>query len=373
MISPTLKKTLLIPVIPDNDKIQAIRVRRSLYAFIGAGIHTLMCMILWVDGLFRTTLWEFIGVFSVIWIGYFVNFLIIRLGINKRFKDPRLTFPMMLWAVSCLMYTIALTNSLRSVLLMFYLLILAVGAFYLNRFRYVWMVLYGIVWYLAIIIYFINYYPDLINLKTEMAVFFCYVGISFSLSVVCAKMNNLRKELKRKNRSLSAALKYIKSISVTDELTGLKNRRYIYNILSQQRLMAERKQYGFSICMIDLDYFKNINDLYGHLLGDKMLKSFAATVAKKLRKIDYFARIGGEEFLLILPLTDKIQAERMAGRLRETIENENFNNIVPGAKLTVSIGVTDYRWPEMIEETLSRADGALYSAKRAGRNQVKVD
>ncbi len=299
--------------------------------------------------------------------------MVLRSGINQRFQDPELTMPMMLWVVSSLMFTVLLTIDLRPVLLMYYLLTLVFGSYQLKKSQFNLLTFYGIALYLLTIIIFIDSYPGVISLKKELAVFVCYAAISFALAIVCSRMNDLRKHLKVKNNKLKSALEYIKTISLTDELTGLKNRRYIFNVLQEQRLLSERGQYFFTICIMDVDHFKEINDTFGHVLGDKILQGLAQKILVTLRKIDYFARFGGEEFLLVLPFTDKVQAKKTADRIRSIIENSHFDEIVPNLKVTISIGVAEYHWPEKIEVTLTRADAALYAAKRGGRNQVVVD
>jgi len=337
---------------------------------LGALIHTAICWMLWIAGLFRVSGMEFIALFGVIWIGYLSYFSLLRTGLNKHFADSTLTIPILFWAVSAIMYTLALTNDLRAVLLMFYLLVLVFSAYYLDWRQYIYIILYGALLYLGVILFFMSQYPDYIKPKKEIIVFLCYIVISFSLAIICSKMNTLRKHLNEKNEGLELALKDTESLSVTDELTGVKNRRFILSILQQQRLLAERGQYIFAVCMLDIDHFKRVNDRHGHQVGDNFLIILCRKIEKMLRKMDFFARIGGEEFLFILPLVNVEQATQSAERIREYIEESDFSEVAPDLKATVSIGVTAYQWPEKIETTLARVDAALYAAKQAGRNKV---
>jgi diguanylate cyclase (GGDEF)-like protein len=356
-----------------NSTIQNLRVQRGLYTLLGAFLHTFVCFLLWVNGLFHVSAIEFIGLFSVIWAGYLFYFILLKTGVNQRFQDPDLIMSIVFWAVSSIMYTVALTTELRALLLMFNLLALVFSAFYLSKKQYVIIIAYSIFLYVCVIVYLANTYPKFIDLKEESAVFVSYVFLSSALAFICYKMNDLRKRLNRKNKKLAIAIKHSANLSVTDDLTKIKNRRYIFDILRHQVLMAKRGQYFFAVCMLDVDHFKKINDIYGHLAGDEVLKAFCNNISLVLREIDYFARIGGEEFLFVLPLVDETQAKQMAERIRMQVEKSNFDKIAIGLKITASLGVVAYQSPEKIETTLARVDEALYSAKRSGRNQVATN
>ncbi len=357
-------------IIPKDDHKQKLRVRRGLYALMGGFFHTLFCILLLVEGVFRITTTEFVFLFSGFWVVHVSLFLCLRLGINKKFKDPSLTLPMILWGISCVMLTVYLSTELRTALLMFYLLSLVFGVFHLEWRQFLLVNLYGLFLYLWVLISLYYFEPLEFKLKIELAVFFSFVLVSFSFGAICAEINSLRSYLRIKNDKLSSALEIIESVSMTDELTKIKNRRFILSTLENQRLMVERGNYFFSVCMIDIDHFKNVNDTYGHNIGDEILKGLCDKIVECLRKIDYFARYGGEEFLLVLPLTNLEHAKLSAERLRKIVEKTNFDHIIPNFKITLSIGVTEFQWPEEIENLLARVDVALYAAKRHGRNQV---
>jgi diguanylate cyclase (GGDEF)-like protein len=366
-------RPLNFSIIPKGDKKQALRVRRGLYALLGAFIHTIICYLLFEDEIFRVTGKEFIVLFSVMWLVHIFFFSMLRSGLNKRFKDPSLTLPIMLWAISSLMFTVYLTNELRAVLLMFYMLTLVFGVFRLNLFEYILTALYGILLYFIIILVLIYYHPIFIQPQKEWVVFACFFMIAITFAIVSAEMNGIMNHLRFKNEKLSLALGYIRSISMTDDLTGIKNRRYILNTLEHQRLLCERGRYTFSVCMFDLDHFKEINDVYGHHVGDLLLKQISREILEQTRKIDHFARIGGEEFLLVLPFSDEEHAQKIAERIRLKIENARFEEILFDRTMTISVGVTGFHWPEEIDITLARVDAALYAAKRSGRNRVIVN
>ena len=124
----------------------------------------------------------------------------------------------------------------------------------------------------------------------------------------------------------------------------------------------------FSLLMLDIDYFKNVNDTYGHDVGDYVLKELCSTIKNMIRKTDIFGRWGGEEFLLILPNTNKDEAISIATKIRNIIENHKFDYI---PQVTISIGVSVYNEKSRKEIFLKKVDDALYKAKSSGRNCVE--
>lgn len=172
---------------------------------------------------------------------------------------------------------------------------------------------------------------------------------------------------------LDQALTIIRDLAIRDELTGVFNRRELIRIAEQEKERFERHESPFCLCLIDVDYFKRINDTYGHAAGDQVLKRLAGKIREEIRSTDYFGRYGGEEFLLILVGSDAAAAASFSDRIREAIEALSFDNMPDIASVTISIGVAQYLSGETIEQTLTRADSALYLAKNAGRNRVAVD
>jgi diguanylate cyclase (GGDEF)-like protein len=141
-------------------------------------------------------------------------------------------------------------------------------------------------------------------------------------------------------------------------------------MLHEEMARAEHSASSCSIALIDLDWFKRINDGYGHPTGDEVLRTFAITVFANIRTIDKFGRYGGEEFLLILPDTSDDAAERILDRLRSIIADLDWSAFSPGMQVTISAGVATLRAGETADAFLARADSALYAAKARGRNRI---
>lgn len=164
----------------------------------------------------------------------------------------------------------------------------------------------------------------------------------------------------------------LEDLSIHDGLTGLYNFREFHRQLAEETERSWRYGHSLSLLMLDIDHFKSVNDSFGHLAGDEVLRALAARVRRECRPADRIARYGGEEFTILLPETGASGAQAMAERIRETLANYAIP-LEPGptVNLTVSIGVAAY--PEdsdSAEKLIGAADQALYAAKRAGRNRV---
>ncbi len=169
------------------------------------------------------------------------------------------------------------------------------------------------------------------------------------------------------------AEKKLEHLATTDDLTGLWNRRHFMNSATGEFERARRYGQYFSLLMIDIDYFKKLNDTHGHAAGDAVLRHLAGMLKGSMRRTDITGRVGGEEFSIILPNTGIENAELLAERLRLTVEKSPASYSEKTLFLTVSIGLTAYSPGfESIDEMLLLADNALYEAKEGGRNRVVI-
>lgn len=169
---------------------------------------------------------------------------------------------------------------------------------------------------------------------------------------------------------LRRALQRVEQDAATDALTGQPNRRSLDQLLKRQVAKAEHSAQPFSLLMLDIDHFKQINDLHGHSVGDAALRAFAARVSEHLREGDVCARYGGEEFVVVLPETALPAAREIAERLRHAVADGALPT-APPLSVTVSIGTAEFTQVLTPQQLLNRADEATYVAKKSGRNQVR--
>jgi diguanylate cyclase (GGDEF)-like protein len=184
-------------------------------------------------------------------------------------------------------------------------------------------------------------------------------------SYIAIALNNSRQsdELKAKAAELELALR-------TDALTGLYNRRHVLEKIDEERIRFQRNARPFSIVICDIDFFKKVNDVYGHDCGDAVLKALAGLLGRHIRKQDCLARWGGEEFLLLLPETSKAGASVLAKKLRQRVEEFEFAYAGLKLPITMTFGVAEYISDFGIDACIVGADSALYKGKNSGRNCV---
>jgi diguanylate cyclase (GGDEF)-like protein len=188
----------------------------------------------------------------------------------------------------------------------------------------------------------------------------------------CLRTKALQDELREKNRQLEEVLLKVEQLAITDPLTELFNRRRFETALENEFKRTMRYGSPNSCLMIDIDFFKKINDEYGHHIGDVVLKETAQVVKSCIRDIDVVARWGGEEFIVLLPETKKEEALGVASRILKVIADHSFSQIT--RKITVSIGLAGVPDTSIdtAEKLIQSADLAMYEAKSKGRNRIEV-
>lgn len=186
-----------------------------------------------------------------------------------------------------------------------------------------------------------------------------YLSVFISLNLVAVGFILMVKERADEKNRLMA---------ITDSLTGCWNRLRVKECMQYEVTRYQRYGVPVSILLIDIDFFKSVNDLHGHVTGDRLLKEFAALVRTLQRDTDLFGRWGGEEFIVVLPSSDAAAAAVMAERIRHETASATFAD---GLRITISIGLAEYLPGETLEQWIGRADAALYTAKNTGRNRIE--
>ncbi len=203
-----------------------------------------------------------------------------------------------------------------------------------------------------------------------------FISILFILLIAYwnIKLHKAKQEIEKTNILLKKAQKEIEDknialekLAITDKLTGIYNRTKLDKILLDEINRCKRFKCSFGFCILDIDYFKSTNDNFGHLIGDEVLISFVKLLKESVRETDYIGRWGGEEFVIIVPKTNKKNLVAFAEKLRTKIEKFNFEKV---GKKTASFGITVTTGNDSLETVIKRADDALYQAKKEGRNKV---
>ena len=199
------------------------------------------------------------------------------------------------------------------------------------------------------------------------------VHATTELKAVTAELQKTKRSLAIKETELKAVIAQADEVANTDALTFLPNRRQMIGDLQREVILSDRYDTPLAISMLDIDHFKNINDTYGHPVGDEVLQRLAGELRQRIRQPDTIGRYGGEEFLVILPHSTLQAAIEQAERLCRHVRSLLIKSNEAGISLTISIGIAQYKIHNEDWQTfLSRADAALYRAKNAGRDQWAV-
>ncbi|OWY39823.1 hypothetical protein CEK28_07295 [Xenophilus sp. AP218F] len=184
------------------------------------------------------------------------------------------------------------------------------------------------------------------------------------------RLQRYNRQLERDNAILNDTLRRIEDMVQRDPMTHVLNLRALMQAAEQAVVQAEAGDQPFAAALFDLDHFKNVNDRFGHQVGDEVLCRFCELVSAELREGDAFGRYGGEEFLLLAAESEGGSLLPRLDALRIAVERENWSRLAPGLRVTVSIGVAGWARGDTVRCWLERADVALYQAKRGGRNRV---
>jgi diguanylate cyclase (GGDEF)-like protein len=186
------------------------------------------------------------------------------------------------------------------------------------------------------------------------------------------ELQSYRKALETENASLGDSLVAAARAADRDPLTGLFNRRHIVAFAQPLIELVRAGTEDVTLCMIDVDHFKEVNDRHGHPAGDEVLRAIGSLLGARLREGDCLARIGGEEFMVVLRNCDMQRAQRVAESLRHNVAASKVHTETGGVTITVSVGVAQWAVGETFDDVVERADRALYDAKRAGRDRVEI-
>jgi len=349
---------------------QLLRVRRILLASSASLGYLLLCWLAFAGGFMQLTLAGML-LLTIAVVASTAGFLALTwFSFNLRFRDPSLTVPQMSWAIGVIFVSVYYADSLRSLFLMMVLVVLMFGAFRLTLGGFVRIGVFTVGCY-AVLMTALLYRGVRFDWHVEAIRALAFFVLTGGVSMLGLEMSRLRNILQERNRDLQVALERIQQLAITDELTGLYNRRFANDILDQQKALADRGTYDFVVCMLDLDFFKHVNDAYGHPGGDAVLCQLAKILQRMVRDVDFVARMGGEEFLLVLSNTNEAGAAYAMERLRQALKTTQWEGF-PQLRLTLSVGISRYVSPEPWQTTLQRSDSALYQAKDSGRDRVVV-
>lgn len=356
----------------ESRKYQNLRVRSLGMSFASYMVTLSIVIYCWLQGMipFRVVA-EFL-VACLLINGVF--WYLIHTGRNLKFQDPSMTSAQMILSLLPALWVMAFLDAgqARAIFLLIAIVPMLFGILALTTRQFIIVGLWFCGFYGLLLLGLWVYRPHVLNSELEILQTVAFLLVMAEITVIGGFISGLRGKLRQRNRELGAAMEQIRELVNVDSLTGVYNRRRLFEVIREESSRNSRSPGSFSICLLDIDNFKQVNDTYGHQAGDVILKAVAQGVAGDLRTIDCFGRYGGEEFLMILPQTPLDGARIKAERVLARVASLKFPLIGDDFQVTVSIGVAEYHNDETTDDTLQRADKALYEAKDAGRNIVRV-
>jgi diguanylate cyclase (GGDEF)-like protein len=311
-----------------------------------------------------------LAVLSTLTMGTF--YALIRSGWNQRRADPTLAFPQTIAAQTLVAGAYAVSGPVHAGVLSVLALVMVFGMFSMRAEAVRNVCLYTLALVGAVMAWRARTDPLVYPVRLEWIYFVLLATVLAVISQLSVALMDMRLRLKSQKLALENALARIQEIATRDELTGLPNRRSMMSMAQDHALRRARGGLPFYVAMVDLDHFKDINDTWGHAVGDQTLRAFAAQAQAVLRTTDVIGRWGGEEFLLLLPETPPGEPVVGIERLRARLADLAVCAAAPELRIRFSAGFTRYAEGEPIGQAIERADRALYAAKEAGRNRTVV-
>ena len=356
---------------PKQQQLQEQRRKATAMTVVSSLLQSLLIGLFAWSG---ATTWSVALVFFVLSAGSTGFFMLaVRRGWNLRFRDRWLLWAQLLCNYVIQLAFIVAAPSLWMIFLASSLVSFnyAMLGFTPHQFRWTWLG-FGATTALALWIGRDRFaYPALTDANVALLWLFFFLAVR-RLSLIGMQFSTLRAELSERNRQLTLSLARIQELASHDDLTGAFNRRHFMELLLDERERAHRTGQPYSVALFDLDHFKTINDRFGHAAGDAVLRDFCTLVQAHMRVTDRFARWGGEEFVLLMPVTTPVESASLAvERIRAAVAAHDWSGtsaLPSDLRVTVSAGVATCERGESAEALVARADEALYQAKDAGRN-----
>lgn len=361
------------PETPEQETLrdQGLRKRRLAMSFASYMVTFSIVIYCWLQSMIPfQVVAEFLTA-SLIFNATF--WYLIHTGRNLRFRDPSMTSAQMIVSLLPALWVMAFLEAgqARAIFLLIAIVPMLFGILALNTRQFLLVGLWFCGLYALLILGLWVYSPGVLDGELEILQAVAFLLVMAEITVIGGFISGLRGKLRQRNRELGEAMEQIRELVNVDSLTGVCNRRRLFEVIHEESNRYSRSPGSFSICLMDIDHFKLVNDTHGHQAGDAILQAVAKCVAGDLRTIDCFGRYGGEEFLMVLPQTPLEGAHIKAERVRKKVASLKFPAIGDDFRVTVSIGVAEYHNDESTDDTLQRADKALYRAKDAGRNRVE--
>lgn len=314
--------------------------------------------------------WQAAGVIGYNVAGLGVFYALVRSGIAARAKEPTLAFPQVLFNASLVILAYALIPLARGLALQWLCMLILFDMRRLSAAQVRWVTISAYALLLGTVQAILHIAPGSIDMGAE------FVNVAMASLTLCTLLvvthigQRMSTHRKQQKVELERTVAQLNALSTRDGLTQLFNRRHMLTLLEEEIRRSHRCGRPFCVAILDIDFFKRVNDQHGHAMGDTVLRDVANLAQATLGPTQALARWGGEEFLLLMPETTLAEATDAVERIRGAVRDHDWARRVPGLKVSLSAGVCEHDGMPLATSTLERADRALYQAKHAGRDRV---
>ncbi|CAH0350817.1 GGDEF domain-containing protein [Aquabacterium sp. CECT 9606] len=360
---PTLVRAVLGPAGTVRQGVKRLLWMLPAYAFAMA---LMACAVL----LQRVQVWQGWVLAGYMLCGLSCFYAVLRTGLVAHRPEPTLAFPQVLFSLTTVCLSYAMIESSRGMALEWMCLILVFDMRRLTG-RQAQLATFGGLGLLVAMLLFTWWLnPAATNLQVALASI-ATASLTMPTVLIVTKVGRRLHQRRLDQRAaLATALEQLHALSIRDGLTQLFNRRHMLNLLDDEVRRQQRSRRAFCVAILDIDFFKRVNDQHGHAVGDAVLRDFATLARGAFSGSDAVARWGGEEFLVLMPEADQWHAMQRLERLRQAVRQHDWSVHAPNLAITFSAGVREHTPDDALTQSLEHADRALYKAKAQGRDRA---
>lgn len=350
-----------------RDGAQRKAIKRLLYT---VGPYVVANGLLWLSlrlGMIEPWHWALQSSYHAV--GLLLFYAGLRTGRTLAWPDPSLSFAQVLFAISAIVLAYALCSQTRGAALQLLCLALVfdMPRLQARQFR---LAAIGAVMLLALTLLLSHlFFPDTVNIRRELLTILMAAVQLPVIALIAREVRRMHARQHQQQVELKRAVQQLHDLSIRDGLTGIYNRLHMQNVLQEEAKRQRRSHLAFCVAILDIDFFKKVNDQHGHAVGDEVLRAFAAIARDTTSPGNTVCRWGGEEFLLMAPESDLAQAMALLAALQDSVRAHDWTRYAPDLAVRFSAGVTMHVLDEALPSTLERADQGLYAAKAQGRDR----
>lgn len=304
--------------------------------------------------------------------GMVVFLVLIRSGWSRRWPEPSLTVPQMVFALSSGAVAYMLLGAGRGAVFPVVMVVLMFGMFIVSPRQMRWLSVFAVLLFGAAMAVMTAHDPKNYPLRVEVGHFLLVATMMPAMSLLAGRLSRMRHRSRLQRTELAQALARLREQTTRDELTGLVNRRHMQELMEQEHQRCIRSGQSFCLAMLDIDHFKPVNEQHGYAVGDAVLRAVAQEALRHVRVSDVLSRWGGEEFVLLMGDTRAALAKGGLERLHQKVGALRILHGTAAVGITLSAGLAEHHAGESVAETLERAEKALAEAKAQGTGRIVV-